>query len=98
MSDLISRPQERLIHAGALVRSSALQRRPVSGLHPYAAVERSATRVPPVPEPGRRAVGYIPLPTRVQTLPVQWVQAHLQRPHHYAAPPEQTTAVVLAPG
>src|SRR5216683_4611168 len=41
VSDPISRPEERLIHAGALIRPPTLQRRPVSNLHPYAAVERS---------------------------------------------------------
>src|SRR5262247_3927584 len=38
VSGPISRPQERLIHAGALVRPRTLQRRPVSRLHPYAPV------------------------------------------------------------
>src|SRR5712691_12691104 len=55
VSDPISRLQERLIHVGALIRPPTLQlvdeRRPVSGLHPYAAVERSSPPMSPVPEP-----------------------------------------------
>ena len=38
-------------------RPPTLQRRPVSRLHPYAAVERSPPPMSPVPEPGRRSVG-----------------------------------------
>src|SRR2546425_12632646 len=68
VSDPISRSEERLIHAGAFVRPPTLQRRTVSSLHPYAAVERSTTPVSPVPEPGHRSVGEVPLPPRVQTL------------------------------
>ena len=44
---------------------------PVPRLHPYAAVERSPTAVSPVPEPGHRSVGELPLPPWVQTLLVQ---------------------------
>src|SRR6266704_5840519 len=40
VSGPISRLQEKLIHVGALIRPPTLQRRPVSGLHQYAAVER----------------------------------------------------------
>src|SRR5712691_2911744 len=68
VSDPISRSEERLIHAGAFVRPPTLQRRTVSSLHPYAAVERSTTPVSPVPEPGHRSVREVPLPPRVQTL------------------------------
>src|SRR5215217_4411167 len=50
--DPISRSEERLIHAGALVPPSTLHRRPMSSLHPYAPVERSAPPMSPVPEPG----------------------------------------------
>src|SRR5262244_3965501 len=57
VSDPILRPQERLIHAGALIRPRTLQRRPVSRLHPYVAMERSAPPVSPVPERGGRSVG-----------------------------------------
>src|SRR4029453_1721992 len=88
VSDPISRIQERLIHVGALIRPPTLQRRPVSGLHSYAAVERSSPPMSPVPEPGRRSVGDVPLPPRVQTLLVSRLQAHLQRPYPYPAPPE----------
>src|SRR5215470_6924159 len=65
VSDPISRLQERLIYVGALIRPPTLQRRPVSGLHPYAAVERSSPPMSPVPEPGHRSVGDVSLPTRV---------------------------------
>src|SRR5919198_5297572 len=53
VSDPISRLQERLIHVGALIRPPTLQRRPVSGLHSYAAMERSAPPVSPVPAENR---------------------------------------------
>jgi len=75
VSDPISRLQERLIHVGALIRPPTLQRRRVSGLHSYAAVDRSSTPMSPVPEPGRRPVGEVPLPPRVQTLLVSRLQA-----------------------
>src|SRR5215510_11665255 len=42
VSDPILRPQERLIYVGALVRPRTLQRRPVSRLHPYVAMERGS--------------------------------------------------------
>src|SRR5262249_52665760 len=64
VSDSILRPQERLIHAGALVHPRTLHRRPVSRLHPYATVARSPAAMSPVPEPGRGAVGHVPLPPR----------------------------------
>src|SRR5262249_47142765 len=62
VSGPISRPQERLIHAGALVRPRTLQRRPVSILHPYAPVERAPAAMSPVPEPRRRSLEHISLP------------------------------------
>src|SRR5215510_8619895 len=65
VSDPILRPQERLIYVGALVRPRTLQRRPVSRLHPYVAMERSAPAVSPVPEPGCQSVGELPLSPRV---------------------------------
>src|SRR5947208_9048481 len=68
VSDSISRSQERLIHAGALIPPPTLQRRYLPCLYPYAAVERSSTPVSPVPEPGYRSVGDVSLPTRMQTL------------------------------
>src|SRR5215831_7282414 len=64
VSDSILRPQERLIHAGALVHPRTLHRRPVSRLHPYATVARSPAAMSPVPEPGRGAVKHVPLPPR----------------------------------
>src|SRR5215510_13389708 len=51
VSDPISRLEERLIDASTLVRPPALQRRPVSRLHAYAAMERSATPMSSVSEP-----------------------------------------------
>src|SRR5215471_13934915 len=90
--------QEKRLHAGALVPPSTLQRRPMSSLYPYTPVERSSTSVSPVPEPGRRSVGPVPLPTWVQTLLVQRLQAHFQRPHQYPAPPEPAGAAVLDSG
>src|SRR5262249_31958534 len=63
MSAPISRPEERRIHASALIRPPTLQHRPVPNLHPYTAVERSSAAVSPVPEPQRRSLG---LPTICQ--------------------------------
>jgi hypothetical protein len=54
MSDPISRLQERLIHAGACIHPPPLQRRPVSRLPPYAAMERSPTAMPPLSEAIRK--------------------------------------------
>src|SRR5262245_4365679 len=68
VADSILRSKERLIHAGALVCPPPLQRRSVSRLYPYAAVERPSPAMSPVPEPGHRSVGDIPLPSRLQTL------------------------------
>jgi len=53
VSGPISRPQERLIHAGALIHPRTLQRQPVSRLHSYTAVERAPAAMSPVPEPRR---------------------------------------------
>src|SRR5215470_2372464 len=64
--------QEILSHADALIYPPALQCRTMPSLHPYAALERSLTPMSPVPEPGRRSVGDVPLPPRLQTLLVQW--------------------------
>jgi hypothetical protein len=46
VSDPILRLQERLIHAGALIRPPTLQRRPVSSIHPYPPMERSPSAMP----------------------------------------------------
>jgi hypothetical protein len=53
----ISRPQERLIHAGARVCPRTLQRRYLPRLYPYAPVARSSPPVSPMPEPRRRSMG-----------------------------------------
>src|SRR5262249_23698670 len=53
VSDSTSRLQERLIDASALIRPPALQRRTVSSLHSYAALERAPAAMSPVPEPRR---------------------------------------------
>src|SRR5215471_5501218 len=65
-SDPILGPQETLIYASALIRPPTLQRRTLSGLHSYTPVERAPTPMSPVPEPRRRSLGDIPLPTGVQ--------------------------------
>ena len=48
-----------------------------------------------LPELPHWPVGYLPIPPRVQTLLVLWVQADLQRPHRDLAASEHTTPVVL---
>ena len=68
VADPISRPQERLIHAGALPFASTLQRRPVPSVHPYAPVERSSAAMSSLPESPHWTVGHIPISTRVQAL------------------------------
>src|SRR5215468_391500 len=60
--DPISRLQERLISVSALIHSPTPQRRPVSGLHPYAAVERSSPPMSPLSEPQCWSLGDISLP------------------------------------
>src|SRR5215475_13140848 len=70
VSDPISRPEERLIDASALVRPRALQHRTVSSLHSYAALERSASPMSSVSEPQRWSLGCLPLPARPATLPL----------------------------
>src|SRR5215813_3200026 len=62
---------------------------------PYATVARSSAAMSSMPEPPHWTVGYLPVPPRVQTLLVPWLQAHLQRPHRYPAPSEPATTVVL---
>src|SRR5437870_13800583 len=88
VSNPISRLQEKLIHVGALIRPPTLQRRQVSGLHPYAAVARSSPPMSPLSEPGCRSVGAVPRPTELQPLRVSRLPAHLQRPHRDPASPE----------
>ena len=75
----------------------AFDRRPVSSIPPYAAMESSSIVVSPVPQPRRQSVGECLRPTWGQTLRVPWLQAPLQRPHQYPAPPERTAVVCLAP-
>src|SRR5215471_18054090 len=70
VSDPISRPEERRSHVGARIRPPTLQRRPVSRLHPYLTMERSAPPVSLVPEPQRRSVGRLSLPAWLETLPL----------------------------
>src|SRR2546427_4361367 len=67
-------------------------------LHPYVAVERSPTAMSPLPQPSHWSLGQLPLPTRMQTLLVQRLQAHLQRSDRYPAPSEQAVAATLDSG
>src|SRR5215475_15294686 len=82
VANSISRSEERLSHAGALVCPPPLQHRSVSRLHPYLTMERSAPPMSSVSEPQRWSVGGLSLPARPETLPLEreGVQAHLQRP------------------
>src|SRR5262245_47077167 len=87
--------QEILPHAASLLCPPTFQRRTVSSLHPHIAVERSPTAMSPVPQLQCRSLGHIPLPTRMPTLSVHRLQAHLQRPHRYLTAPKQAAAVIL---
>src|SRR5215831_18170965 len=51
-----------------------------------------------MPEPPRWTVGHIPISTRMQTLLVPWLQAHLQRPHRYPAASEPAVVAALDSG
>src|SRR5262245_46056503 len=86
-----------LTHARALVCPSTLQHRSVSSVYPYIAVERSSALLSPVSEPRRWALGHVPLSTRIETLLVPRLSAHLQRPHAHVVGPEQTVAAALDP-
>jgi len=44
-------------------------------LSPYVTVERSPAAMSPLPKPRDRSLGQLPLPARVQTLLVQWLQS-----------------------
>src|SRR5215831_11076780 len=68
--DPISRLQERLIYDSALIPSPTPQRRPVPGVHPYAAVERSSPAMPQTSEPPCWSLGDISLPAWTATLPL----------------------------
>src|SRR5262249_48633172 len=48
-----------------------------------------------MPEPPRWTVGHLPISTRMQTLLVPWLQAHLQRPHRYPAASEPAVVAAL---
>src|SRR5262245_33408532 len=68
--DPILGPQERLIHAGALISPPTLQCRTMSSLYPYAPVARAPAPMSPLPQSRGRSMRHVPLPARVQTLPV----------------------------
>src|SRR5215510_15957307 len=96
--DPIFGPQERLIYAHALIYPPTLRRRTLSNLYPYAAVERASTPMSPVPEPGCRSLGAVPLPPWVQALLVQRLPADLQRSDPDPAPSEQAVMRILDSG
>src|SRR5439155_21479960 len=87
-----------LSHAGALPFAPTLQRRTVPSLHPYATVERPSAAMSSMPEPPHWPLGHVPISTRMPTLLVPELQAHLQRPHRYPLAPEQAAAGLLDPG
>src|SRR5262249_5203893 len=95
VAEPVSRHQEIRSHAGTLAFAPPLQRRTVPSLHPYAPVERPSTAMSSMPEPPHRTLGHVPVSTWKQTLLVSRLQAHLQRPHWYPAPPEPAVPVVL---
>src|SRR4029453_15409238 len=66
-------------------------------LHPYAPVARSSAPMSALPEPPHGPVGHVPLSTRVPTVLVPWLSAHLQRPHRAPAASEHAPAGVLDP-
>src|SRR5437879_2126470 len=84
--------------ADAVIEASFFQCRYMPSLHPYAAVERSPTAMSLLLQPSHWSLGQLPLPTRMQTLLVQRLQAHLQRSDRYPAPSEQAVAATLDSG
>src|SRR6058998_2285222 len=98
MSEAMSPEQEVLIDAASLPFTPAFQCRHLPSLHPYVAVERSPAAMSPLPQPSHWSLGQLPLPTRMQTLLVQRLQAHLQRSDPYAAPSEPAVATTLDAG
>src|SRR5262245_24274073 len=68
--DPISRLQERLIYVGALIHSPTPQRRPVPGVYPYVAVERSSPPMSQMSEPQCWSLGDISLPAGPAMLPL----------------------------
>jgi Oxidoreductase family, NAD-binding Rossmann fold len=61
----MSRPLEVFLNADPLACPPAVQCRNLPSVYPYAAVERSSAPMSPMPEPGRRSLGDVPLPTWV---------------------------------
>src|SRR5205823_13523459 len=92
------RPLEVLRNADPLAFTPAVQCRNLPNLYPCLAMERTPAPMSSVPEPGRRSLGDVPLPAGMQTLLVQRLQAYLQRPHPYPAPPEQAVVRILDSG
>src|SRR5262245_48946945 len=60
-------------------------------------MEKPSTAMSSMPEPPHWTLGHVPLPSRMQTLLVPSLPAHLQRPHRYPLAPEQAAAGVLEP-
>jgi len=98
VSDPRSGSQEGRIDVDALIHAPSLQPRPVSRLHPYAAVARAVAPVSPVPESGRRPVGDVPLSPRGEPLLGSRLPAPLQRPHRSPAPPAPAVAAARDAG
>ena len=94
VAEPIAQHQEILSYAATLPFTPTLQRRTVPSIHPHATVERSSAAMSP-PEPPHWTVGHLPIPPRMQTLLVPWLQAYLQRPHRYPAASEPATTAVL---
>src|SRR5215471_4656650 len=84
-----------LNHVHSLPSPPTLQHGHMPHLYPYAPMERAPPAMSPVSQSRRRSVGEVPLPTGMQTLRVQRLQAHLQRPHQHPAPPEPAVAAAL---
>src|SRR5437660_721252 len=98
ISEPILGPKGILNYVHSLPSPPTLQHGHMPHLYPYTPMERSPAAMSPVSEPGRRSVGQVPLPTGMQTLLVQRLQAHLQRPHQHPPPPEQAVAAALDSG
>src|SRR5215471_3920106 len=84
-----------LNHVHSLPSPPTLQHGHMLHLYPYAPMERSPPAMSSVSQSRRQSVGEVPLPTGVQTLLVQRLQAHLQRPHQHPAPREPAVAAAL---
>ena len=93
-----SAPRKSAIDARALLYPPTLRRRTLSRLPPHAAGARTPASMPPVPEPGCRSLGHVPLPPCGPALLGHRLPAHLQRPHPSPAPPEQAVRCVLDAG